>query len=149
MRRLTALLALAYCLALPGALAGEDDALAAERKAVEQAARDYIDGWYEGSVERMERALHPDLGKRSVREVPGGGAILNSLTRDTMVAYTRAGFGKKSRKEGQVNEVIILDLSPRMASVKTLSHEFVDYLHLAKVDGRWRIVNVLWEPAAP
>ena len=118
-----------------------------ERAAIEAAARDYIDGWYEGDAERMARALHPDLAKRTVRALPDGSEILNTLSQSNMVAYTRAGFGKKNKKEGQHNEVIILDVMSKTASVKTISHEFIDYIHLAKIDGQWRIVNVLWEPA--
>ena len=118
-----------------------------ERDAIEAAARDYIDGWYEGNAERMARALHPDLAKRTVRALPDGSETLNTLSQSNMVAYTRAGFGKKSKQEGQHNEVIIFDVMSKTASVKTISHEFIDYLHLAKIDGQWRIVNVLWEPA--
>ena len=33
---------------------------------IKQAALDYIEGWYEGNAERMERALHPELAKRLV-----------------------------------------------------------------------------------
>jgi hypothetical protein len=62
-----------------------------------------------------------------------------------MVEYTAMGVGKKSKKEGQVNDVIILDVSPRTASAKSISHQFIDYIHLAKINGQWRIVNVLWE----
>ena len=35
-----------------------------DRKAVEATALDYIEGWYEGNVARMESCLHPDLRKR-------------------------------------------------------------------------------------
>jgi len=27
---------------------------------IKQTALDYIEGWYEGNAERMERALHPE-----------------------------------------------------------------------------------------
>jgi len=128
--------------------AGDSPPMTDEMAAIEAAARNYIDGWYEGNPDRMAEALHPDLAKRTLRSLPDGRQFVHSLTRDTMIAYTEAGFGKESRKEGQVNEVVILDVSPVTASVKTVSHQFVDYLHLAKVDGTWKIVNVLWEPAA-
>lgn len=38
--------------------------------AIRQTALDYIEGWYEGNAERMERALHPELAKRIVRTNP-------------------------------------------------------------------------------
>ncbi len=136
----------AACLASGALSAAEEPDQQGDLAAIEAAARDYIDGWYEGDAERMGRGLHPDLRKRSFRELPGGGQIVSDLTYTTMVAYTKKGFGTKSKKEGQVNQVKILDVSPTIASVKTVSPEFIDYLHLAKVDGQWRIVNVLWEP---
>ena len=39
---------------------------AADTGAIKATARDYIEGWYEGNAERMERAVHPDLAKRIV-----------------------------------------------------------------------------------
>jgi putative lumazine-binding protein len=45
--------------------------------------------------------------------------------------------------------ISILDLADNVASVKVLSEPFVDYLHLARLDGRWSIVNVLYEDREP
>ena len=44
-----------------------------ENAAIKQAALDYIEGWYEGSVERMDKALHPDLNKKGVQVIPSPG----------------------------------------------------------------------------
>jgi hypothetical protein len=33
----------------------------------------------------------------------------------------------------------------RPASVRVDASEWVDYMHLGKVDGEWKIINVLWE----
>jgi len=41
--------------------------------------------------------------------------------------------------------VTILDRFENAASVKVIASDWIDYLHLAKVDGRWVIINVLWE----
>jgi hypothetical protein len=40
--------------------------------------------------------------------------------------------------------VKVLDMTPSMASVRTDAHWGIDYMHLAKINGEWRIVNVLW-----
>ena len=140
-------LGLILALVAPAAVsAGDESTGEGERGAIEAAARDYIDGWYEGDAERIARGLHPDLAKRVVRTLPSGSQIVSGLTYNTMVEYTKSGFGSKSKKPDQVNEVVILDVSPTTASVKTVSHEYIDYLHLAKIGGQWRIINVLWEP---
>jgi hypothetical protein len=41
--------------------------------------------------------------------------------------------------------VAILDIFGNAATAKSNMADWVDYMHLAKVDGRWVIVNVLWE----
>jgi hypothetical protein len=43
--------------------------------------------------------------------------------------------------------VRVLDLSRNMASVRTDADGGIDYMHLATIDGRWRVVNVLWDGA--
>jgi hypothetical protein len=41
--------------------------------------------------------------------------------------------------------VSILDTFEGAASVKIVANDWIDYLHVAKFNGRWVIVNVLWE----
>lgn len=134
------------CLLAASATFAAGSAPSDESAAIEATARDYIDGWYEGDAERMARALHPDLAKRTIRPLPNGRGFLQTLSSTNMVEYTGAGFGKESKKDGQTNQVIILDQLSVSASVKTISYQFIDYLHLAKINGEWKIVNVLWEP---
>jgi hypothetical protein len=49
----------------------------ADQAAIKQAALDYIEGWYGGDDERMERALHSELAKRIVRTNDKGQSRLN------------------------------------------------------------------------
>ena len=48
----------------------------ADKTAITQTARDYIEGWYEGNPDRMERALSPDLAKRIVMTNEQGRSML-------------------------------------------------------------------------
>ena len=43
----------------PQGAPGERLATAADSNGVRDAAMDYIQGWYEGNPDRMQRALHP------------------------------------------------------------------------------------------
>lgn len=119
---------------------------AADSGAIKQAALDYIEGWYEGNGERMERALHPELAKRIVNTNPANGR--NSLGQQsamTLVQGTRRGGGKDTPAAQQRKDVRILDIFGNTASVRIDASSWVDYLHVAKWNGRWVIVNVLWE----
>jgi hypothetical protein len=138
----TAVLVLAVCCA--GASAQESTA-DKERDAIKQTALDYIEGWYEANAERMERALHPDLAKRIVRIGPEGRSRLDQMGAMALVQGVKRGGGKDTPKENQQKDVIILDVFENTASVKATMSGWVDYMHMAKFNGRWVIVNVLWE----
>jgi putative lumazine-binding protein len=118
----------------------------ADAAAIRQAALDYIEGWYEGNGERMERALHPELAKRIVQTDPSTGrSRLGQMSAMTLVQSTRGGGGKNTPKEKQEKDVTILDVFENAASVKVVASGWVDYLHMAKWNSHWVIVNVLWE----
>ncbi|HKO36116.1 MAG TPA: nuclear transport factor 2 family protein [Pyrinomonadaceae bacterium] len=138
----TAVLVLTVCCA--GAYA-QEPTVDKEREAIKQAALDYVEGWYEASSERMERALHPELAKRIVRNSPEGRSRLDQMSAMTLVQGVKRGGGKDTPKENQQKDVIILDVFENTASVKAVMSGWVDYMHMAKFNGRWVIVNVLWE----
>ena len=112
---------------------------------IKQAALDYIEGWYEGDATRMERALHPDVAKRIVRVDQRGRHSLGQLSAMGLVQATREKGGKDIPKEKQQKDVTVLDIFGNTASAKIVASSWIDYLHLAKWNGRWVIVNVLWE----
>ena len=113
--------------------------------AIKQTALDYIEGWYEGNAERMERALHPELAKRIARTNAEGMSRLDQMSAMTLVQFTRRGGGKQTPKDKQQKDVTILDVYENAASVKVVASDWIDYLHMAKFNGKWVIVNVLWE----
>ena len=117
---------------------------AADSAAIRETALNYVEGWYTGDAARMERALHPDLAKRIVRQGPQG-SRLNSMTAAELVEGTRRGGGKETPAAQQQKDVVILDVFQNAASVRATMSGWVDYMHMAKWNGEWRIVNVLWE----
>jgi hypothetical protein len=115
-----------------------------DAEAIRAAALDYIEGWYEGNVDRMARAVHPELAKRIVITDMGQSRI-EQMGASKLLSNVRLGGGKKTPTEQQQKVVTILDTFENAASVKIVASDWIDYLHLARVDGRWRIINVLWE----
>jgi len=118
----------------------------ADLAAIKQTALDYIEGWYEGSAERMERALHPELAKRVVITDPKSGrSRLDQMGAMTLTLGTRSRASNPTPKEKRQSDVTVLDVFENAASVKIVATDWIDYLHVAKFNGRWVIVNVLWE----
>lgn len=139
MRRL--LISAAIALAAAGAVEAQT---AADSAAIRATALDYIEGWYAGDAARMERSLHPELAKRIVI-TENNQSRLEHMGSDRLVQYTRSGGGKRTPEPEQRKVVRVLDIYGNAAAVKVTASEWVDYMHLAKWNGRWVIVNVLWE----
>jgi len=118
----------------------------ADSTGIRQAAMDYIEGWYAGDAQRMERAFHPELAKRVVTIDPTmGRSQLESIGAMTLILRTRAGGGTHTPAERQQKDFRILDIFGNAAVAKVVASDWVDFLELAKWNGRWVIVNVLWE----
>ena len=119
---------------------------AADSSAIRATALNYVEGWYTGDAERMARAVHPELVKRIVvTDTTTRKSVLQNMGASALVNGTRHGYGKSTPKARQRKEVTILDIFGNAASAKADMAEWVDYMQLAKIDGRWMIVNVLWE----
>jgi len=112
--------------------------------AIKQAILNYIEGWYAGDVERMDKALHPDLTKRQPVTLPSGEIITNQITKNTMLAYTKMGAGKQQADGNIKNKVKILNIYENIATAMALSKDYMDYCHLSLYNGEWKIINVLW-----
>ena len=125
-----------------------------ENAAITKTALNYIEGWYEGDAARMESALHPELAKRMIYTDPKSGrSQFNHMGAMALVQGTRRGGGTQTSKEKQLKEVTILDRFNNAAVVKIVASDWIDYLSVAKFNGEWKIINVLWElkpkPAEP
>jgi hypothetical protein len=117
-----------------------------ESDLIKKTALDYIEGWYAGDAVRMERALHPELAKRMISTDPKTGrSQFNHMGAMTLVQRTREGIGKKIPQDRQLREVTILDRYNNAAVVKIVASDWIDYLQVAKFNGDWKIINVLWE----
>lgn len=116
-------------------------------EAITEASRDYVEGWYNAQPERMARCLHPDLVKRTIEREPEGGTwrLRRPTDAQAMVRYTKEGGGSDVPEPERIYEITILDVFRHIASVKVLSHDYVDYVQLAKFNQKWLLVNVLWE----
>ena len=117
----------------------------ADRDAIKRTALNYAEGWYEGNADKMESALHPHLAKRIVRTNDKGQSNLGQMTALELVQGTRSGFGKQTPAAEQQKDVTILDMLGGAATVKLEMRDWVDYMHIGKFNGKWVIVNVLWE----
>jgi hypothetical protein len=117
---------------------------AADSAAIRATALDYAEGWYAADGARMERALHPQLAKRIVSS-DGRSYRLGHMGSAELVSMTSGGGGRDTPAQRRRADVAILDVYGNVASVRVTMDGWIDYMHMARWDGRWVIVNVLWE----
>ena len=108
-------------------------------EAIERALLNYVEGWFEGNAVRMEEALHAKLAKRHYDN-----GTVNELDCDTMIDYTKNQYGKDEKFDSSKVEIKILDVYKNIATAIIIT-KYVDYVHLVKKDGKWKILNVLWD----
>lgn len=118
---------------------------------IKQVALDYIASQHHPNPKQMEDALHPRMVKRTFwKDKATGKDYVRETTTESMVllaeSYNRNGdkFPSLPKKE-----VILLDVSERTASVKLIADEWIDYMHIVKLNGSWKIINVLWQYKDP
>lgn len=106
---------------------------------IKQAALDYIEGWFYKDADRVNNAVHFEFVKRSV-STPDSIDFLTTINKSRMDFIT---LYHPDREYRLYTEVYILDAMPTIASVKVVFNECIEYLHLAKLNDKWKIVNNL------
>lgn len=141
MKKLFALLLLSLALSVAVKAQTNED-----KEAVRQAALDYIESIYEVNPAKVERSVHPDLAKHGFFIKKG-----ETVYSPHIMTYAQlVELAKNYNKNGAVpkdapKEVVIFEVSDQTASAKVTASWGIDYLHLAKYEGKWKIINILWQ----
>jgi hypothetical protein len=107
----------------------------------------YLIGLQQLKPDLMDKVMNDSLNKvtigfdRKTRK-----EIAKPTTHQQMIDFATT-WNKANNKFPPVpnNQVTILDIYNRIASVRLVSDNWVEYLHLIKLDGKWEIINLLWQ----
>jgi hypothetical protein len=117
------------------------EARTTEEAAVVDAVLDYFEGWFDGDAARMERALHPDLAKRSLEQ---DGTTLDETTAEWMIDATARQVGRERDPGDRRIEVEVEDMHGTIANATVRSAVYREYVQLVRTPAGWKIVNTLW-----
>ncbi len=114
---------------------------------IKQVALDYIESQHNVEPEQFERAAHPRMVKRTFwTNKKTGKEYLRETFTDAMILLAETyNLEKDKFPENPKKEVIILDVFDKVASVKLIADDWIDYMHIVKLNGKWQLVNVLWQ----
>jgi hypothetical protein len=109
--------------------------------AITRAALDYVDGYTRGDADRHLNAYHPECLKRRYSvDRRSGVEELQVLSPRVMADYAAAG----PPIDDCETEVVIDAISEDIASVRVYSCRWVDFLHVVKARGEWKLLHVTW-----
>ena len=134
----------AMFLLLPAEAEAQSDA---DRKAVEEAVLDYVEGVYLVQPERIERSVHKDLRKLGYgrRDSSADYRVLPMTYQELYDLAAKWNANGHVDAETAPKEIVIFDVLDQTASAKLTAAWGIDYFQLAKYDRKWMIVNVLWQ----
>lgn len=115
---------------------------------IERACLDYLEGFYEGDTAKLINCLKPSLYKFGYWQdaKTGNYAPDGNMTWQEAVDYANRVFEKKKfAKADAPKKVEVLDMMNTIASAKITAWWGIDYVLLAKQNGKWMIEQVLWE----
>jgi hypothetical protein len=115
-----------------------------EKNLIEKTILNYIENFFENDFEQMNKSLHPRLSKRGLNP---DGTMSEDLPPEKLklLLSTNPKFEKK-HQHNIVKDIIIFE-NMASASLKTgyPKTRWVEYIHLAKQNDQWKIINVFWD----
>ncbi|PQB03343.1 hypothetical protein BST83_18780 [Polaribacter filamentus] len=115
-----------------------------ENAVIEKTILNYIENFFENNYDAMNESLHPRLAKRGLNQ---DGTLSDDFPPEKLkeLMLTKQKF--KIEHQYNVVENIIVYGNMASASLKTgyPKTRWTEYIHLVKLEGNWKIINVFWE----
>ncbi len=115
---------------------------------VRAASLNYIEGFYEGDTGKLSASLVPTMHKFGFWKKQGAEIYENAgfMTFEEALKFANDVKEKKNfPKADAPKSVEVLEVSDKIAITKITAWWGVDYLLLAKNEGKWMIRQILWE----
>lgn len=119
---------------------------------IKETVLNYLEGLNTNDYLRAEKAIHPELAKRIISSNENGDYKLDNMPWSHLL-YNIKTVDFSQMYKADVNleepfkvEVIIFDIQNDIATIKAIQNRyaFFDYIHLGKIKGEWKIINILW-----
>ena len=122
-----------------------------DKDLVKAAIEDYVEGIYQVQPDRIKKSVHPELVKKGYWKAKDKTeyAYDGIMTFDQLVKLAETWNVKGSLPKDAVKKIEIYDVQDQTACGKLTAHWGTDYFQLARVEGKWMIMNILWQGPLP
>lgn len=113
---------------------------------VEKACLDYIDSIYLVKPELLDASVSPDLKKVGFEYDSEARAYTMSPMSFATLREIASSYNKKGAiPKDAPRKVWVLGVMDQVAEAKIAAIWGIDYIQLAKVDGKWQIQHIIWQ----
>jgi hypothetical protein len=119
-----------------------------DKDAVREVSMKYIEGFYEGKPEKLSACLDPNLNKYGFWKQKDTGKYQSagSMSFEAALKYAQnVNDNKEFPQSDAPKKVELLDIIDKIAITKVTAWWGIDYMLLAKNDGKWMIRQIVWE----
>lgn len=119
-----------------------------EKGAIEKAILNYVEAFYEADTAKAYESVARDLAKR-------GYYLRNGVDQEAKMSFEQLVRLAQRWKNSQnitaasPKKITVFDVLDKIATAKVEAQWGIDYFHLAKLNGKWTIINVLWQDYRP
>jgi hypothetical protein len=119
-----------------------------DRAAVRQAALDYVTAVYESKPELIERSVSTELTKHGFMMQKDGSYRRSPMTYRELLQVAKE-WNANGKRDVSIKEVTVGEVFDQTATAMVRANWGIDFMQLAKIDGRWKILNIVWQSHPP
>lgn len=116
-----------------------------EKEAVEKAILNYVNAFYEADTTKAYESIARDFAKRGYYTTKEGDVKEARMSFEQLIRLAQRWKATQTITAETPRKITVFDVLGKIASAKVEAKWGIDYFHLAKIDGRWTIINVLWQ----
>lgn len=117
-------------------------------KEVTQAAYNYINTFYKADTTLAYKSVHKDLRKVGwwFDEKKGAYSDNSEMSFDKLINLAKRWNAKGDRANSEsIKDVVVLEVSDKIAVAKVTAVWGIDYLNMVKTDEGWKSINIVWQ----
>lgn len=115
-----------------------------DKELVEKAILNYVEAFYEADTSKAYESIVRDIAKRGffVRD----GKIMDAkMSFEQLIRLSQRWKNSQKITAESPKKITVFEILDKTASAKVEAQWGIDFFHLAKMEGQWMIIQVLWQ----
>lgn len=119
-------------------------AQSSEKAQIERTILNYVESFYEADTTKAYESIVKDLAKRGYF-IKEGNVTETRMSFEQFIRMAKRWKNTQNITKESPKKITVFDILDKTASAKVEALWGIDYFHLAKLNGKWMIVHVLWQ----